>query len=102
MKKYQATIGKSESVNVAPTTIPNFMSVTATLDMEIAVYPYDASAASERLDNLLMDAISGKPLRRSKEVNALATKACTLHGRKPTSAKLWASKLAESLTNPND
>ena len=102
MSKSKTAIRKSDSVNVTPTIIPNFTSVSTTLNMDIAVYPYDASTAAARLTSLLDDATSGKALRRPKGINELAAKACALRGRKPTSAKPWASKLAVSLTNPND
>src|SRR4051794_29389793 len=99
MNKFQTAIRKSESVNVAPNTIPNFISASTTLNMDIAVYPYDASAAASRMTNLLNDAMSGKALHRSKDLNELASKASALRGRKPASAKRWASKMAKSVTN---
>ncbi len=102
MRKYQTATGKNQSVNVAPIVVPNFISVSTTLHMDIAVYPYDESTAASRVKTILDDAADAKPLRRSKNVNDLADKACKLRGRRPTSRKSWASKLAGSLTRPND
>lgn len=102
MRKGQTAIEKSKSINIKPAAKPSFISASTTLNMDIAVYPYDDAAADTRMRNLLNDAMSGKPLDRSKEVNELAAKASAMHERKPSSAKSWASKLAASLTRPND
>lgn len=91
-----------DQVNVTPPVVKAFVSESTTLDMEIVVYPYDASKAAAHTEKLLADAHAGKPLRRLKGTNDLATKACALRGRKPSSGKAWASKLAASLTSPND
>lgn len=92
----------SNSVNIAPPASGTGVSESTMLQMEIVVFPYDASKAAARTENLLRHAASGKPLRRSRDLNDLAAKASALRGRKPTYAQSWASKLAASLTSFND
>ena len=99
-KKQKTTV--FDQVNVAPAKTPTFVSSTTTLNMEIVVYPYDTNKAAAQTENLITDALGGKSLRRSKSTNDLAAKAAAFRGRKPASADAWASKLAGSLTSPND
>lgn len=95
-------LARSTQLNVAPPQARDFLSASTTLQMEIEVYPYDAPAAAAHMDNLLADAMAGKPLSRSKDTNELAARACVLRGRKPASGQAWANKLAGSLTGLND
>jgi hypothetical protein len=102
MSKSHRAVGKSKVVNVGPPVKPEFVSQSMTLNMQIEVYPYDASAADAKLTAMLADASAGKPLNRSKTGNNLAEQASQLRGRKPSDAKEWASGLARSLIGPAD
>lgn len=101
MSKSQQVIA-IDQVNVTPPPVRGFVSESTILNMQIEVYPYDASKADAKTQNLLADGLSGKHLRRSRSVNDLAARASTLRGRKPGSAQAWASKLARSLTSLDD